>query len=443
MFAGAALVAPAAAATSAKPARPVARPVIKWQHLSSSKGELPVPGPSTQQTGVLAADLDKDGAEDFVLSFRVVAPALAYYRRVGDGGQTWQRLVIEDTFLAVEAGGAAHDIDGDGDLDVVFGQDSSGADLWWWENPSPRFDPATPWKRRLIKKGGAKQHHDQVFADLLGTGKAQLVYWNQGQKALFLAEIPADPKTTEPWPATQIFSGSAGEGIKGAAVYAEGTAAADIDGDGKPDLLAGNYWFKHEGGSRFRPIKVGEIGGRIAAGQLKEGGIPEIAIAPGDGSGPLRWYECVGDPRLTRSWLGRDLIGGDIIHGHSLALADVNGDGHLDVAAAEMAKWTKGATPDHPDAKSWIFYGDGRGNFETTELTTGHGWHELKLGDFDGDGDIDVLNKPYTWEAPRVDLWLNGGTGPRKARPKAKAGAPRAAAEQKAALPTAAANARP
>jgi hypothetical protein len=33
---------------------------------------------------------------------------------------------------------------------------------------------------------------------------------------------------------------------------------------------------------------------------------------------------------------------------------------------------------------------------------------EGKLGDFDGDGDLDVLNKPYTWNAPRVDLWING-----------------------------------
>jgi hypothetical protein len=44
---------------------------------------------------------------------------------------------------------------------------------------------------------------------------------------------------------------------------------------------------------------------------------------------------------------------------------------------------------------------------------TGHGWREGNLGDFDGDGDLDILNKPYTWEAPRVDPWLNNGTGVR------------------------------
>ncbi len=39
---------------------------------------------------------------------------------------------------------------------------------------------------------------------------------------------------------------------------------------------------------------------------------------------------------------------------------------------------------------------------------------EGKLADLDGDGDLDILNKPYNWEAPRIDVWLNNGTGPRK-----------------------------
>ena len=28
----------------------------------------------------------------------------------------------------------------------------------------------------------------------------------------------------------------------------------------------------------------------------------------------------------------------------------------------------------------------------------------------DGDGDLDLLNKPYNWDTPRVDVWLNNGT---------------------------------
>ncbi len=381
-----------------------------WTRLSSRLGDLPTPGTSREQTGVLAARIDPDSpATDFVMSFRVTGPALVWYRRVPTG---WLRYPIEPEFLPIEAGGAAYDIDGDGDVDIVFGNDWQGNKLWWWENPYPNFDPSVPWKRHIIKNGGATQHHDQVFADIKGTGKPQLVFWNQQAKAIYLADIPSDPRHTEPWPYVEIFNGHAGEGENGAALYAEGMDAYDIDGDGKVDLLAGNYWFHHEGGNEFRPIRVGVIGGRIRAGRFKKGKYPQIVIAPGDGSGPLMIYECKGDPMKSSDWEGTKLLDRDMIHGHTLELGDVNGDGNLDILAAEQGKWNRGPEKlDNPNATAWILYGDGKGGFKTVILDEREGWHDGKLADFDGDGDLDVLQKPYAWDAPRVDLWLNHGTG--------------------------------
>lgn len=57
-------------AQSASPVR------VHWRHLSSSNGNLPVPGTSVQQTGSIVGDFDRDGVSDFVLSFRQVAPAV-------------------------------------------------------------------------------------------------------------------------------------------------------------------------------------------------------------------------------------------------------------------------------------------------------------------------------------------------------------------------------
>jgi hypothetical protein len=121
--------------------------------------------------------------------------------------------------------------------------------------------------------------------------------------------------------------------------------------------------------------------------------------------GRLKWYECTGDPTEASCWVGHDLLGFDVDHGHSLEVADINGYGNLDIFAAEMR-----LNGGNDDAKMWVFLGDGNGNFTQTEVTTGIGNHESKLGDLDGDGDLDILGKPFNWDTPRVDIWLNNGT---------------------------------
>ncbi len=388
----------------------------KWTFLSSSKGDLPDPGGSDQQTGLLVAQLSRQRASDFVISYRVKGPALVWFRR---DGAAWKRSVIEPEFLTVEAGGAAFDMDNDGDLDVVFGADSQGSQLWWWENPFPHFRDGVPWKRRLIKDGGARQHHDRIFADIEGTGRPQLIFWNQKAKTLFLARIPEKPRESGLWKLETIFQGQAGEDVDSAAKYAEGLDAFDVNGDGRLDLLAGNSWFQRTDNG-YRATRVGSIGGRIRAGRFAPGRNAQVVIAPGDGSGPLRYYENSGDAADPAAWKGRDLLPRDMVHGHTLDIGDIDGDGRLDVLAAEMAKWSRKPEPDHPEAAAWVLYGDGRGGFRVTEVAKGRGWHEGRIADFDGDGDLDIVDKPYTWNAPRVDLLLNNGTAKPKSPGKTK-----------------------
>lgn len=387
---------------------------IRWIRKSSSRGELPVPSTSREQTGDVIGRFDKDSpCTDFVLSFRVCGPALVWYRRMSSG--KWDRYIVEKDFLPIEAGGTAFDVDGDGNCDILFGEDWQGNHVYWWENPYPNFDPDVPWKRHIIKDGGANQHHDMIVADIEGSGKPQLYFWNQGAKTLFMARIPDDSRNSGPWKLIEVYSGNAGEGDAGSwgwTPYAEGMDAFDIDGDGKLDLLAGNFWFKHLGGDRFKPVKVGDIGGRIRAGRFKPGKFPQIVVAPGDGTGPLMMYECTGTPERENNWAGRRLLDEDLKHGHTLDIADINGDGNLDILVAEQGKWTTEPNVlDNLNARAWILYGNGDGSFRTTLLDHGEGWHDGRIGDFDGDGKMDLLQKPYAWSAPRVDLWLQEGNG--------------------------------
>jgi hypothetical protein len=187
-------------------------------------------------------------------------------------------------------------------------------------------------------------------------------------------------------------------------------SAFDVDVDGQIDILAYDSWFQYLGDGSFKQTRLAEVGGLILAGRFKPSRYPQVVTSPGDGGGPVRIYECSGDPADPSAWAGRDLLDRDVIHGHSLQLADIDGDGNLDIFVAEMAKWhEQQAEPDHPGATAWILYGDGQGNFRKTILVRGNGWHEARLADLDGDGDVDILNKPYTWETPRIDIWLNQG----------------------------------
>lgn len=368
-----------------------------WTHLSAEEG-VPEPSSGSQQTACVIFDADGDGIQDIAVAERTAAPSITLLLREENG---WSKQVIDPGAGRPEAGGTAFDVDGDGDLDLIIGGDSGSSELWWYENPSPLF--GQPWRRRTIKREGGRAHHDQIVGDFKGVGPPQLVYWNQGARKLFLAEIPSNPGEQTSWRSAEIWSYGPETSMK-----QEGLSSADIDGDGRLDLLAGNQWFRHVEADRFEATRIAPAAGRIEAGRFDERArLPQVVIAPGDGSGPLMLYTCSGDPREPAAWSGRDLLETTVIRGHTLQVADIDGDGHLDIFTGEMAKWSdRAAEPDHPEARSWILYGDGEGGFRTTLFTAGFDFHEGRVFDADGDGDLDIVSKPYNWRAPRLDIWL-------------------------------------
>lgn len=376
---------------------------FQWKHLSTVNGDLPMTNGSNQQTASLVVDVNKDGVNDIFITDRTIAPSVIGLIYTKNG---WQRHVIDAVELRIEAGSAAHDIDGDGDTDIVFGGESRSNEIWWWENPYPDIRPDQPWKRYNIKKSGQNKHHDEAFIDFDGDGQVEFVFWNQGANTIFYAEIPDNPKQVEEWDYKPIYSYASDGEMEPRSSYPgwrrthehEGLYAMDMNADGVDDIVGGGRWFEFNDGKFVEHIiDASYTFTRSIAGQLIEGGRPEVVMVVGDGIGPLVMYEW----QEAGFWKSTTLLE-DVDNGHTLDIVDFNGDGHLDIFNAEM-RFGEG----NPDAEVRILLGDGKGNFSKHVVARGIGVHEGRISDLDGDGDLDVLGKPYTWQAPRLDIWLN------------------------------------
>lgn len=380
---------------------------LAWKHLSSATGDLPAPNGGKEQTSLTIGDFGHDGRPGFIVTERTAPDSVVLYRPAGN---SYRRIVIEPAPLHIEAGGVALDVDGDGNLDYIAAGDWQNNNIWWWRNPYPNLDQ--PWKRYLIKHSLKNKHHDQKAGDFDGSGRPQIVFWNQDSHGLFIAKAPDDPIHADSWPITEIYrysTDSQSEQLgkspdwKGINEH-EGLAVLDMDGDGKMDIVGGGRWFRNltekPGEYKFEEniIDARYPFSRAAAGMLiKDSPRPQVLFVVGDGDGPLNMYEWV-----KGTWMAHKIA--DIHFGHSLQIADFDGDGNLDIFCAEQR--LDGA---NPQSKAYIFFGDGKGNFTPSVVAEGLDFHEAKAADLNGDGRIDIVAKPYNYQSPRVDIFLNQG----------------------------------
>lgn len=333
--------------------------------------------------GATANDFDGDGHIDVITSFD---GSVFVFR-----GPNWKPFSVH-TFAAGQSRNKPRtacihsclmDADGDGDMDFI----GSNNTVFWLECPTEPFS-GQPWAYRTVDDVIAGTHC-LITGDVNRDGKLDLIA-NSGRdqkstefpNSITWLETPTEPHTADHW-VRHIF---ADKDAPGGSHY---MGFGDANGDGRPDIAcAAKGTDGFTSGKWFAWWEQPENPNNIWKKHLlaeNEEGATNIVPSDFDGDGHTDYFAARGHGKGVLWFRGPDFnqieIDPDIKFPHSLAVADINGDGHVD--AVTCGKEADGVA-------AW-YENDGKGRFTKHVISSNQGSYDLTTVDMDGDGDLDVL----------------------------------------------------
>ncbi|HSZ57081.1 MAG TPA: FG-GAP-like repeat-containing protein, partial [Tepidisphaeraceae bacterium] len=256
-----------------------------------------------------------------------------------------------------------------------------------------------------------------AVADLNGDGKADMVVANYGTFYSYgqtVSVLLGNGDGT--FQAQQVLGVGSGP---------DAVAIADVNGDGIPDLIVANSRSNDvsvllgNGNGTFKPqvtYATGAGPSSIAVANLNGDGYPDLVVTNSGGHG---YYSTPGDTVsvLLNNGDGTFKPQQELTTGYgpsSVAIADLNGDGHPDLVVTNFGG---GGYLSYPGDSVSVLLGNGDGTFKTQQTfdTGKYGPDSVAIADLNGDGNPDLVvadfGIPYFTRGNTVSVLLGKGDG--------------------------------
>jgi hypothetical protein len=233
-----------------------------------------------------------------------------------------------------------------------------GKEGFWYENPAGK---EVPWKSHLACSSIGNE--SPVWGDIMGSGHPQLLLCKDG----FLGYIVPDPaKPDEPWAFHAISTKD-----KRYHKFTHGVGFGDINGDKRNDVVEAAGWWEQpaqlvEGQSWiWHPFRFAAEAAQMYVYDVNGDGLADVITAWHCHWYGLVWWEQLRGADGKIDWRQHvilpptpNLASSDfrVSQMHAMVLADMNGDGLLDIVTGKRF-WAHGPTGDkESDAPAVVFW---------------------------------------------------------------------------------------
>lgn len=243
----------------------------------------------------------------------------------------------------------AHDVDGDGWIDIIAGSFME-PEVFWYRNPGKQgLAYGKLWEKKLLQTT-AKENEITFFRDLVGDDTPEFTVnsWNQGNPMLFW-----QLKSNSNGPTlTQVTVG----GLNG-----HGIGYGDINGDGREDITFRSGWYERPGGNpTAQPWILHEdwlyeqASCPMIITDLNGDGRNDVIWGAGHNYG-LFWMEQLAPDGGKTQWK-QHLIDKSWSQAHALAWEDIDNDGQPDLITGKRIRAHSGSDPGAADPPAIYYY---------------------------------------------------------------------------------------